>query len=120
MNKKKNFDCKSIAIVLILILSIVNLVLVLEKGESEIQEIEYKYSTILIKLNSTNDFSYVDGEIVDYTCDENVYFDEFGNKYYASTWEEDSRLEDKYKGTYGECFIKIRKKLRNIGEKNGQ
>ena len=74
--------------------------------------IEYEYETLHIELNNTNDFSNVNGEIIDYLCDENVAFTNYGDSYYASTIEiPDSYYEEwTYRG-YGECMIKIKREI---------
>lgn len=72
---------------------------------------EYEYETLHIELNNTNDFTDIDGEIIDYICDENVEFSNHGDAYYASTITTGTRLDNsdwEYRG-YGECMIKIRR-----------
>ncbi len=55
-------------------------------------------------MDNTNDFSYVDGKVVDYLCDEGVIFNNHRYSYYASTWEGTKGID---KGFNGKCMIKI-------------
>ena len=95
-----------VLILLTFIISLVCLILLLKP-----EPIEYEYEILHIKLNNTNDFSYVNGEVIDYLCDENVGFTNHGDAYYASTIEVGFRYDKsdwEYRG-YGECMIKIKR-----------
>jgi len=67
----------------------------------------YSYTTKLIILDNTNTVN-IDGKVVDYICDENVYVSRLTISYghfYASTWR-----DGKVPHSYGECFVKIKHK----------
>ena len=72
---------------------------------------KYEYYTKKITLDDSNDFSIVDGKIIDYICDEGVYFQNYGDSYYASTWYGDHNVKLEYRGSSGECIIKIRRRI---------
>jgi len=67
---------------------------------------KYEYYTKIIILDDTNVFEYLDGKLVDYLCDEGVYFDNHRISYYASTSDLDVPIEFK-----GSCMIKVRRRI---------
>lgn len=102
-NKKVNGCWWKTLIVLTFIISIICLFLLI--GRCNVSP-QYKYETKLVELDNTNDFSYVNGKVVDYLCDESVTFNNHGDAYYAST---SARVGDS--GEFGRCLIKIRVKV---------
>ena len=71
--------------------------------------IEYETIIDIIELNNNNVFTEINGKIIDYLCSEGVYFANYENSYYASTWENDWNVEEKYRGGNGICLIKWEK-----------
>ena len=109
-DNKSNGKWWKILITLTFIISLICLYILVQPNLPNLPNYEYK--TKLIELHNTNDYSFVDGRIVNYVCDEGVIFHNRKTSYYASTWSEDSNrneVEPKYRGMAGRCMIKIRK-----------
>lgn len=106
MVKKKEFTWWKGLIVLTFLISASCLIILIIP--EPLVPLEYEYETLIVTLNDSNDFTKVNGEIIDYICDENVEFTNHGDAYYAST------VEIGYSFTYrgfGQCMIKIRREI---------
>lgn len=122
MRKKEDLSVWKAMIISTFVFSFVCLLILIPKPE----EIEYEYYTKYVEVNNTNYFEYVDGEIVDYLCDDivevNIHNSYDVKAYYVSTIERDPHKtsfdEDIFirKG-YGQCMFKI-KRIKDAGAGN--